>query len=55
MRELFKQIFQRPITAIASSLALIGRPLPPRQLMDGVLSRFLYALIKTEREERHRR
>jgi len=46
MRRLFTQMFERPIAAITSSLALIGQTAPPRQLIDGVVSRFIYALIR---------
>ncbi|HJP91115.1 MAG TPA: hypothetical protein VJ875_04115 [Pyrinomonadaceae bacterium] len=51
MRRLFTQMFQRPINAIASSLALIGQTSSSRQLIDGMVSRFVYALVKIEREE----
>lgn len=54
MRRLFTQMFRRPIAAIASSLAMIGQTSPPRQLIDGVVSRFIYALIKVERDEGRR-
>ena len=52
MRQLFRQMFQRPIAAVASSLALIGQRSSARQLMDGIVSRFVYALVKIERNDR---
>lgn len=51
MRLLFTQMFQRPVVAIVSSLALIGQASLPRQLIDGVVSRFIYAFIKVDRDE----
>ena len=52
MRQLVRQIFQRPIDAVASSLALIGQGSPARQLMDGIVSRFVYALVRIERKDK---
>ena len=50
----FRQMFQRPITAVASSLALIGQGLSARQLVDGIVSRCVYTLVKIERKDRNR-
>jgi hypothetical protein len=52
LRQLFRQMFQRPIAAVASSLALVGKSSPARQLMDGIVSRFVYALVKIERKDK---
>lgn len=49
---LFRQIFQRPIAAVTSSLALIGQGSSARQLLDGIVSRFVYALVKSERKDK---
>jgi hypothetical protein len=45
-------MFQRPLAAVTSSLALIGQHSTARQLMDGIVSRFVYALVKIDRNDK---
>lgn len=52
VRQLVRGMFQRPIDAVASSLALIGQGSSVRRLMDGIVSRFVYALVKIERKDK---
>jgi hypothetical protein len=54
VRQLFRRMFQRPLVAVTSSLTLIGQHSSARQLMDGIVSRFVYALVKIERNDRNR-
>jgi len=46
VRRFFSAMVQRPIAAIVSGMTLIGQRLPIRQLIDGSVSRFVYALIR---------
>lgn len=46
MRRFFSAMVQRPIAAFVSGMTLIGQRLPKRQLIDGSVSRFVYALIR---------
>jgi hypothetical protein len=52
VRRQFWQMFQRPIAAVASSLGLIGQGSSARQLLDGIVSRCVYALVKIERKDK---
>jgi hypothetical protein len=46
MRRLFSQMIQRPTYALIWSLELIRHRLPDRQLLDGAVSRLVYALTR---------
>lgn len=51
MRRLFSQMIVRPVDALASSMGMFGRHLPGRQLIDGFVSRFVYALTRPPHDE----
>src|SRR6267142_6685252 len=46
MRRLFIQMVQRPVAALVSSMGMIGQRLPRPRVIDGAVSRFVYALTR---------